>query len=82
MSPITTHILDTAKGCPASNIAVTLEYFTDNTWDTIAQGTSDDDGRIMNWMESPLQKGEYRICFITAPYHNNKGFFQLFIRGI
>jgi 5-hydroxyisourate hydrolase/2-oxo-4-hydroxy-4-carboxy-5-ureidoimidazoline decarboxylase len=75
MSPITTHILDTAKGCPAANIAVTLEYFTNNNWDIIAQGTSDADGRIMNWMEGSLQKGQYRICFITAAYHNNKGFF-------
>jgi hydroxyisourate hydrolase len=75
MSPITTHILDTAKGCPASNIAVTLEFFSNKRWNIIAKGTSDDDGRIMNWMESPLQKGEYRICFITAAYHNNEGFF-------
>jgi 5-hydroxyisourate hydrolase/2-oxo-4-hydroxy-4-carboxy-5-ureidoimidazoline decarboxylase len=75
MSPITTHILDTAKGCPAANIAVTLEVLTNNTWEAIAKGTSDDDGRIMNWMDTPLQKGEYRINFITAPYHNNNGFF-------
>jgi len=75
MSPITTHILDTAKGCPAANIAVTLEVLTNNTWEAIAKGTSDADGRIMNWMDTPLQKGQYRINFMTAPYHNNEGFF-------
>ena len=77
MSPITTHILDTAKGCPAANIAVTLEFLTDSRWSTIAKGTSDEDGRIMNWMDvdASMQTGEYRISFKTAIYHNNKGFF-------
>ncbi len=75
MSPITTHVLDTAKGCPAANIAVTLEYLAEGNWRLIATGSTDNDGRIMDWMDTDSNKGEYRITFETAKYHNNKGFF-------
>lgn len=75
MSPITTHVLDTAKGCPAANISVTLEFSDNGNWATIATGTTDDDGRIMDWFNHSIKTGEYKITFTTAPYHNNKGFF-------
>jgi len=75
MSPITTHVLDTAKGCPASNIEVLLEFSNNGKWQTVAAGVTDSDGRIMNWMETKSHIGEYRITFSTASYHNNKGFF-------
>ncbi len=75
MSPITTHVLDTAKGCPAANIPVTLEYLNNDNWQVVAQGFTDTDGRIMNWMDGKSRAGEYRISFATASYHKNKGFF-------
>lgn len=75
MSPITTHVLDTAKGCPAADIPVTLEVLNNHNWQIIAQGTTDADGRIMDWMDNGMQAGEYRITFSTRNYHNNKGFF-------
>ncbi len=83
MSPITTHVLDTSKGCPAANIPVTLEILNDNSWQTIAKATTDSDGRIMDWMDSEMndqagndmQTGQYRITFTTSNYHNNQGFF-------
>jgi 5-hydroxyisourate hydrolase len=75
MSPITTHVLDTAKGCPAANIAVTLEVLENNIWKTIATGQTNQDGRIMDWMDESAIVAEYSICFETAKYHKNKGFF-------
>ncbi len=75
MSPITTHVLDTAKGCPAKHIPVTLEFLSNEQWNIVAQGITDDDGRIMDWMTQQAQTGEYRISFATASYHENKGFF-------
>ena len=75
MSPITTHVLDTAKGCPAADIDVTLEFFNKGTWAFIAKGTTDTDGRIMDWMDNGMQPGEYRITFNTDSYHKGKGFF-------
>lgn len=75
MNPITTHVLDTAKGCPAANIGVSLEYLNQGSWQTVASGTTDTDGRIMDWMDNTALVGEYRITFATAAYHLNKGFF-------
>lgn len=75
MSPITTHVLDTAKGCPAADIDVTLEFLNKGAWTPIAKGTTDADGRIMDWMDNGTQAGEYRITFATASYHMGKGFF-------
>ena len=75
MSPITTHVLDTAKGCPAANINVSLEYSNKGKWQTVANGITDADGRIMDWMKNDAQVGEYRITFATAVYHQNNGFF-------
>jgi len=75
ISPITTHVLDTAKGCPAANVPVTLEYLNNSNWEIVAKGTTDNDGRIMDWMDDDAQKGEYRITFATTAYHDNKGFF-------
>ncbi len=77
MSPITTHVLDTAKGQPAANIKVRLEFLQNNNWITVAKGTTDNDGRIMNWMDKEAEKGEYRISFHTAQYHENTGFFPV-----
>jgi 5-hydroxyisourate hydrolase len=75
MSPITTHVLDTAKGCPATGITVNLEFLNNGMWHLIAKGATDADGRIMDWLNETIKAGEYRITFITAPYHNNIGFF-------
>ena len=76
MSPITTHVLDTAKGCPAEGIAVTLEYMeSPKNWINIAAGSTNEDGRIMDWMQGDIQEGEYRISFDTNDYHDGAGFF-------
>ena len=77
MSPITTHVLDTAKGCPAANIMVILEYSDNDNWLQVAKGSTDADGRIMDWMNVPAQSGEYRITFETNAYHQGKGFFPV-----
>ena len=46
MSPITTHILDTARGCPAADVPVGLERQNqDGSWCHIGEGQTDEDGR-------------------------------------
>lgn len=76
MSPITTHVLDTAKGCPAAGIAVRLEYLTaPDSWQQMASGETDADGRIMDWMDGQTRAGKYRLTFDTDVYHQGKGFF-------
>jgi len=79
MSPITTHVLDTAKGQPAAGIQVKLEKPTATGWLIIAEGTTDADGRIMTWSSESFaahfSAGNYQITFDTDLYHQGKGFF-------
>lgn len=79
MSPITTHILDTAKGQPAAGIAVTLELMQNGQAMMVAKGVTDEDGRIMQWSQDYFsqyhQAGHYKITFDTDAYHHGKGFF-------
>ena len=48
MSAITTHVLDTARGCPASGIHVVLERMDRGAqWTAIGEGTTDAEGRLI-----------------------------------
>jgi 5-hydroxyisourate hydrolase len=71
MSPITTHVLDIARGQPARGIAVTLEIARDPVhWTELARGTTDDDGRIAHFDPplAPLVPAVYRLRFATGAY--------------
>ena len=70
MSPITTHVLDTARGGPASGIAIHLRRVADDgTVTDVGHGTTDGDGRVRDLMaEGSLTPGRYRITFETGPY--------------
>lgn len=68
-SPITTHVLDTARGRPAAGIAVTLSRETDSGWTVVAEGTTDDDGRVSDLLApGALEAGTFRIAFDVASY--------------
>ena len=76
MSQITTHILDTSQGRPASNILVRLEQQkTDGSWNELSAKKTDNDGRIMNLLpkENVLDPGVYQMVFVTAPYFEKQG---------
>ena len=76
MGPITTHVLDTSRGCPAEGIAVVLERSRrDNSWLELGRGNTDSDGRIRGWLpeESPLTSGFYRLRFGTRDYFASLG---------
>jgi 5-hydroxyisourate hydrolase len=63
MSPITTHVLDTAAGRPAAGIGVALEFRTR----TLARGTTDADGRVRDLLPDGhlLEAGVYSLRFDT-----------------
>jgi 5-hydroxyisourate hydrolase len=69
-SPITSHVLDTAKGCPAAGITAKLEYKTDSGWTHLGQGTTNDDGRIAGLLpvDHKLKAGTYQLTFETNTY--------------
>lgn len=70
MSPITSHVLNTATGLPASGMAASLDYHSANGWTPIARATTNADGRIADWLDDGchLQPGVYRIEFATGDY--------------
>ena len=70
MSPITTHVLDTARGKPAAGVPVSLEKKgSDGTYALVGRGVTDADGRNKELMkEGALTKGVFRITFDTGAY--------------
>jgi 5-hydroxyisourate hydrolase len=74
-SPITTHVLDVARGSPAAGIAVRLEFFdATGTWRVVGEGFTNDDGRVADLMEpSALTRGRYRLTFATGEYFAARG---------
>jgi 5-hydroxyisourate hydrolase len=67
MSVITTHVLDTALGKPAVAVGVRLERFDEDSWLTLAESATDDDGRCRN-LETNASPGLYRLTFATGTY--------------
>lgn len=76
-SVITTHVLDTAKGIPASGIAVKLYRLENGDWVLVDSGTTDVDGRIMQWTvaDEELRYGEYKLTFNLNVYLGEKAFY-------
>jgi len=72
-SPITTHVLDTSVGRPAANLAARLERITETETVAIGASATSADGRITDLLDSPLERGRYRITFDTAAYFAERG---------
>ena len=69
MSPITTHVLDTARGRPAAGLRVLLEVREGRSFRVLARGTTDANGRVSDLLEGGrLKRGTYRLTFDTARY--------------
>jgi len=70
-SPITTHVLDTATGSPASGVPVRL-YIEEaaDRWNILATGITNDDGRVGELLpvDHKLNPGRYRMRFNTGEY--------------
>ena len=75
MSAITTHVLDLARGCPAADVAVTLEVESGGTWQSIGWGRTDPDGHLKALLPEgqSLTPGTYRLTFHTREYFDASG---------
>lgn len=66
---LSTHILDTALGRPAANVAITLSFLDHGTWRQISTALTDADGRSKTLLsDHPLAAATYKLHFHTAPY--------------
>jgi 5-hydroxyisourate hydrolase len=64
---ISTHVLDTERGTPAQGVRVTLSRLDVAAAPIrMTQALTDDDGRVRDLLERPLQAGDYRIEFDVA----------------
>jgi len=70
MSQLTTHILDTMQGKPATGVSIILYRYNDGAWKEIANGITDTDGRIKDLLQKDLvlATGEYKLRFETQAY--------------
>jgi len=75
LSPITTHVLDTARGKPAAGIPVSLHLQSQGNWHELARGITNEGGRITDLLgDATLQPGKYRLTFQTGIYLSSFGF--------
>lgn len=79
-SAVTTIVLDSSRGQPASGVPLRLEVRSDaGNWKPIARGSTDKDGRA-RLLASAVTRGTYRLTFDTAAYFrawNIEGFYPL-----
>ncbi|WP_299569445.1 hydroxyisourate hydrolase [uncultured Williamsia sp.] len=69
MASVSTHVLDAVTGRPAVGVSVTL---SDDAGTTLADGTTDDDGRI-GALAADMAIGTYRIRFDTGAWFAERG---------
>jgi 5-hydroxyisourate hydrolase len=78
-SPITTHVLDLARGVPAAGVLVSLEARQAAGYKLLAEAQTDSDGRASNLIaEESLPAGIYRLTFQIGKYqqaHKTESFY-------
>jgi 5-hydroxyisourate hydrolase len=70
-SPLTTHVLDTARGAPAQGVPVAVERLEGSSWKPLARGVTDADGRCPGLLKpGQLERGTYRLRFdVKTPFY-------------
>ena len=67
---LSTHILDTAAGRPAAQVALTLYLLKFGEWYELGRGETDGDGRCRTLLgDAALTANIYKIRFATAEYY-------------
>ena len=76
MAAISTHVLDLAKGRPASGVTVQLSGRDADVdeWSLMAERVTDGDGRVKGLAED-VRPGVYRLWFDVGAYLGPDGFF-------
>jgi 5-hydroxyisourate hydrolase len=70
---LSTHVLDTSRGRPASDVPVRLDRERDGAWEQVERGRTDADGRLAGWATGPA--GVYRLVFGTGDYLGPDAFY-------
>lgn len=73
MNAITTHVLDTANGCPAEGVAIRLLRLENGKWKEIARAVTNAEGRSGKLAEGSTVPGRYRLRFGARRYFARTG---------
>ena len=67
---LTTHVLDTARGCPAEGLSIHLYRLEGNDRTELAAVTTNDDGRTDNPIlpQDRFEPGTYELVFEAGEY--------------
>lgn len=68
MTRITSHVLDTSSGLPATGLTVRLEQPGAGAASLLASAATDGDGRIRDWLPAGVPAGRYRLVFETGAW--------------
>jgi len=82
---LTTHVLDTNLEGPAKNVTVTLQRLNDSgKFEEIAQGTTNDDGRLDEPLLSPeeMEAGTYQLLFDVGNYYQQQSSESTFLETV
>lgn len=71
MGQITSHILDTSIGKPASGVLITLMQQQQDDWLMLGSGETNDDGRVGDFGldAGALPAGIYKLTFYLSDYY-------------
>ncbi len=72
---LTTHVLDTARGCPAEGIVITLYKVSGKSRQEVASTITNDDGRTNSPIlpKEAFAPGKYELVFSVGEYlHKHK----------
>jgi 5-hydroxyisourate hydrolase len=74
MGRLTTHVLDTARGCPGAGITIEL-YAVGNERRFVTTATTDDDGRCPRPLleGAAMASGAYELVFHAGDYFRDAG---------
>ena len=72
---LTTHVLDTARGCPAAGLTIRLYALTGAERELLATVTTNADGRTDKPIlaKGRLAPGSYELVFAAGDYQRAKG---------
>jgi 5-hydroxyisourate hydrolase len=75
MGHLSTHVLDTAHGCPAAGMRVSLQRIDGAAVQTLKTVTLNADGRADGPLldAAAMAVGRYRLVFEVAPYFRARG---------
>lgn len=75
MGRLTTHVLDTANGCPGAGLSIKLYRLENGQWQLLSDCLTNADGRC----EQPLLQGDayrsglYQLHFAVGDYYRGRG---------